>query len=103
MAATPLKAVMNEIEQMFDAALFAPRTEQDEAEIIAWAKQISFRPGDLARIRLKAPRKPSIRQMIAAAAKAGATSITLPDGTVVQFGASDERNEWDTVLRHGTH
>jgi hypothetical protein len=50
-------------------------------------------------------RKADIRKMVAAAEKAGksVTSVTLPDGTVLQFGASDEHNEWDTVLRHGTH
>ena len=45
--------------------------------------------------------------MIAAVEKVGKTitSVTMPDGTVLHFGASDpdERNEWDSVLRHGTH
>ena len=57
--------------------------------------------------RRRKPRKPSICKMIAAAEKVGKTitSVTMPDGTVLRFGASgpDERNEWDSVLRHGKH
>jgi hypothetical protein len=52
------------------------------------------------------PRRASIRKMVAAAEKIGktVTSVTMPDGTVLHFGASDnEHNEWDTVLRHGKH
>jgi hypothetical protein len=89
-----------EVEQALDAALFAPGP--DPEEIAAWAKMADYRDCFVRR-RVPTPRKPSIRRMIAAAEKTGktVTSITLPDGTVLQFGASDERNEWDTVLRHG--
>jgi hypothetical protein len=47
-------------------------------------------------------RKPSTARTIAAAKKAGASSVTTPDGCVIRFNepAGDERNEWDTVLPH---
>jgi hypothetical protein len=48
-------------------------------------------------------RRPSIARTIAAAKKAGASSVTTPDGCIIRFGepAGDERNEWDTVLPYG--
>ena len=53
--------------------------------------------------RQRKPRKPSIRARIAAAEKAGktVTSVTLPDGTVLQFGEATTQsggNSWDEVL-----
>src|SRR5262245_38031872 len=71
------------------------------------AQRAAYTPPDYRKRRRAQRRRPSLAKMIAAAEKAGKTvsSITMPDGTVLHFGASDpdERNEWDTVLRHGTH
>ena len=49
--------------------------------------------------RVRKPRKPSIRRMIAAAEKAGktVTGITMPDGTVLHLGEaqpSAAKNPW---------
>ena len=52
--------------------------------------------------RVRKPRKPSIRRMIAAAEKAGktVTSITMPDGTVLHFGeAAAHRGEQPVARR----
>jgi len=87
--------VTDQIEQVFDAALFAPRTKPEQ--ITAWAKAIDFRKC-LAGRRVATPRKPSIRRMIAAAEKAGktVTSMTMPDGTVLHFGEAptEASNPW---------
>jgi hypothetical protein len=51
--------------------------------------------------RQRVPRRPSIGRMIAQAEKATGkpvTSITLPDGTKLDFSEADRVNPWDRVL-----
>ena len=55
----------------------------------------------------KAKRRPSLKRQIAAAERAGkaVTSVTLADGTKLNFGettAATAANEWDEVCR-GKH
>ena len=62
-----------------------------------WHTEPSWRPAR----KPRKPRTPSIRARIAAAEKAGktVTSVTLPDGTVLQFGAAGTGRGEQSVAR----
>jgi hypothetical protein len=84
---------------------------RDVREVLPWPEgwahltpEEVFEPWDERRPKKRRPRKPGIRRMIAAAEKAGksVSSITLPDGTVLQFGESEPTeaaNPWLAKLR----
>jgi hypothetical protein len=68
--------------------------------VLANRKHASYLPRSR---KARGPRKPSLRRMIAAAKKAGATSVTTPDGYRIAFGEpepapTNELDQW--IVKH---
>ena len=81
--------------------LFRRRPRGDAGRVDARSRGAdAFKPkADPAPPKLRRQRKPSIRALIAAAEKTGktVTSVTMPDGTVLQFGEAapaEASNPW---------
>jgi hypothetical protein len=74
---------------------FFPRTDEDWEKLFAALQAAKGKPPK--------PRKPNIRTLIEQAKAAGATAITLPDGTRLELaGAPDpatESNPWRADLK----
>jgi hypothetical protein len=82
----------------FAAALTAEFYREREADFAVKARAVA--QAEAPTPRQRRPRKPNIRTLIEQAKAAGATSVTLPDGTRLELGrpGTSNANPWDEVL-----
>jgi len=78
-------------------SLFPARTDEDWEKLFAALQAAKGKPP-----KPRKPRKPSIGKLVEQAKAAGVTSVTLPDGTKLDFGNPETampENPWLADLR----